>query len=91
MRRRRFLKAAFASGLAFSALPYLSAGSAGTVDVQLIGDILRSLHPGLGRYLAPREFEFRLQKLDQAWRQQPSIEQRFLSLTEFLARIRCGH
>lgn len=50
-----------------------------------------ALHPGLYRYRSPSEVERSLAALDSLWRTQTSLEERYLSLSRFLATIRCGH
>lgn len=88
--RRQFLSAAALSGAAFAAPAVLRAAPAAD-DIRLLGDILRTAHPGLHRYLSPAAFEAGLGKLGQLWLAQPAPEARFLNLTRFLAAIRCGH
>lgn len=59
--------------------------------MRLLGEILRTVHPGLHRYLSPARFEAGLARLERQWQTAPSLEARFLNLTGFLASIRCGH
>lgn len=91
LNRRRFLSAS-ALAAAGCALPApLIAARAQSEDIRLLGEILRTLHPGLHRYLSPQAFEAGLSRLNRQWQAAPSLEARFLSLTGFLATIRCGH
>ena len=91
MNRRHFLSAS-ALAAAGCALPAaLAAAPAHREDIRLLGEILRTLHPGLHRYLSPQAFEAGLARLNRQWQSAPGLEAQFLSLTGFLASIRCGH
>lgn len=50
-----------------------------------------ALHPGVHRYLSPREAERELALLEQSWDKRPALSDRYLALSRFLASIRCGH
>lgn len=91
LNRRRFLTVSTlaAAGCALSAP--LIAAQAHSEDIHLLGEILRTLHPGLHRYLSPAAFEAGLARLNRQWQAAPGLEARFLNLTRFLASIRCGH
>jgi len=96
MRRRQFLSAAAATSAAMASPAILraapvsrSTGQSG--DIGLLGEILRSLHPGLYRYLHPDAFDAAFDRLSAHWNAAPELEDRFLALTRFLAAIRCGH
>lgn len=91
LNRRRFLSAS-ALAAADCALPApLIAAPAQSADIRLLGEILRTLHPGLHRYLSPAAFEAGIARLDRQWQAAPGLEARFPSLTRFLAALRCGH
>jgi len=91
MDRRRFLSAAAFSGAAFAAPAILHGAPCQSEDLRLIGEILRTLHPGLHRYLSPLAFDAGLAQLGARWNAAPELEDRFLALTGFLVSIRCGH
>jgi Peptidase family S41 len=91
MHRRRFLAAGTLAGAASAFPAVLRAAPEKTADIRLLGEILRALHPGLHRYLSPAAFEAELTRLDRQWQAAPRLEARFLSLTRFLASLRCGH
>ena len=60
-------------------------------DIPLLDEILRTLHPGLYRYQSPKAFEQSLGALENAWAAQPDLASRYLNLSRFLAKIKCGH
>ncbi|HEX4848599.1 MAG TPA: S41 family peptidase [Novosphingobium sp.] len=89
--RRHFLSAAALSGAALAAPAVVRAKRTDSGDIRLLGEILRTLHPGLHRYLTPYRFEAALDRLDSRWQGGATLETRFAELTRFLALIRCGH
>lgn len=91
MQRRQFLTSAAATSAAFSSPAILRGATRNNEDVRLLGEVLRTLHPGLHRYLSPSAFEAGLAALDRQWQAAPDLETRFTSLTGLLAAIRCGH
>lgn len=91
MHRRHFLSVAALSGAALAAPAVIRAKRAKSGDIRLLGEILRTLHPGLHRYLTPSRFEAALDRLDGRWQGGATLETRFADLTRFLATIRCGH
>lgn len=91
MNRRHFLSAAALSGAALAAPAVLHAKRTDSGEIRLLGEILRTLHPGLHRYFSPYRFEAALDRLDSTWQGEASLETRFLALTRFLGQIRCGH
>lgn len=60
-------------------------------DISLLGEILRSLHPGLYRYQSPSQVDRSLAQLNKAWVANPDLAARYLILSRFLATIKCGH
>ena len=91
MNRRRFLSASALAATGCALPAALAAAPAHSEDIRLLGEILRTLHPGLHRYLSPQAFEAGLARLNRQWQIAPGLEAQFLSLTGFLATIRCGH
>ncbi len=89
--RRDFITGAALSGMALGLPSPVRAAPQADDDVALLGDILRSLHPGLHRYLSPRAFEAGLSRLGRTWAANLRLDARYLALSRFLATIRCGH
>ncbi len=85
------------SGAATAATSLLPAGVSAAItpgvrdDMALLGEILRTLHPGLYRYQSPQAVERSLARLSLAWAANPDLAARYLSLSRFLATIKCGH
>ena len=59
-------------------------------DVELMRDILGSLHPGLLRYNSPLQLDAAMAPFKRAFTTAPDLEQRFLALSRFLALLKCG-
>lgn len=65
-----------------------------TEDLDVLERSLRTLHPGLTRYLAPPAFDAGLRRLRAAWAQSAGSDDpapRVLALSRLLASLRCGH
>lgn len=60
-------------------------------DMMILRETLTSLHPGLYRYLSPRQAEAGMATLERAYVNAPDQATRYLALSRFLATIRCGH
>ena len=60
-------------------------------DLELIEELLRTLHPGLWRYLHPQDFVQGLAQLRRGYLEGETLAARFLALSRFLATLRCGH
>jgi hypothetical protein len=60
-------------------------------DISILRDAYETLHPGLYRYAAPRRVHARLDTLARAWTHTESRADAYLSLSRFLATVRCGH
>lgn len=88
MNRRQALTAIGAWALLPAAARLKPADLAG--DVHILREALK-LHPGLHRYSDPRRIEARLAAFGRAFVAAPTLEQRYLLLSRFLASIRCGH
>lgn len=91
--RRNFIHAG--AGLAAATIWPNALGASVSVpptgDIALLGEILRTLHPGLYRYQSPQTLERSLGRLSLAWAQNADLAARFLNLSRFLATIKCGH
>ncbi|MBS0378693.1 MAG: hypothetical protein JSS29_09420 [Proteobacteria bacterium] len=60
-------------------------------DAYVSYDALRTLHPGLDRYLSDEDFDRRYQQLRREYAQGADLATAYLSMARFLASIRCGH
>ena len=59
-------------------------------DVELIREILTTLHPGLLRYNSQLQFDAAMAPFRRAFTTAPDLAQRFLALSRFLAMLKCG-
>lgn len=87
--RRSILLGAGAAALA----PNAWAEDLGDVssDIAILRDAYENLHPGLYRYATPREMGARFDALARAWSRPQSRAEAYLSLSRFLATVKCGH
>lgn len=60
-------------------------------DIALLRDAYETLHPGLYRYNTPREMNARFDALARAWSRPQTRAEAYLSLSRFLATVKCGH
>jgi hypothetical protein len=60
-------------------------------DVDLVGELLLTLHPGVDRYTTPEALQARLAELRSAFADAPDLRGRYLLLSSMLATLRCGH
>ena len=60
-------------------------------DARLLQQAFETLHPGLRRYLDPNQERVAFQELDDAFRQDRTLGEAFLSFSRLTAKIRCGH
>lgn len=65
--------------------------SALTKDVALLRRAYETLHPGLYRYNTAAEMSGHFDRLAAAWSAGQTRSEAYLSLSRFLARVRCGH
>ena len=65
--------------------------SALSKDVALLRRAYETLHPGLYRYNTPSEMSGQFDRLAAAWSAWQTRAQAYVSLSRFLARVRCGH
>ncbi|MBI1186009.1 MAG: peptidase S41 [Alphaproteobacteria bacterium] len=88
--RRAILAGAAAfAGTSWAQTPLRGADIAG--DIALLRDAYETLHPGLYRYATQAETNARFDALADAWSRDQSLGDAFLTLSRFLATIRCGH
>lgn len=60
-------------------------------DLALLKRVYQELHPGLYRYNTEADIDRRFAALAERWRKGSTLEDAYLSLSELLATIRCGH
>ena len=91
MDRRGFLGAGCAAGLvaACTTTPLLPAHSFAE-DLAIIREAI-AIHPGALRYLDDASLEAALQRLETAYTAAPDLAGRYLALSAFLAKLKCGH
>ena len=99
--RRAILEGA--GTLAASAIPATALGAQGAggpamlrpaamqADVAILRDAYEQLHPGLLRYNTPREIDDRFAQLKAAAGRPMTLRAFYLTLSRFLATVRCGH
>jgi hypothetical protein len=88
--RRRMMAGAAALGAVAVAQPAWSAsGWAG--DIAILRKAYSAIHPGLYRYAMPGEVAARFDALEAAFAQGPDLRSAYLTLSRFLATIKCGH
>jgi hypothetical protein len=59
-------------------------------DIDIAGEILRELHPGLLRYASQLQVDASMAALKRAFISAPDLAQRYLVLSRFLASLKCG-
>jgi C-terminal processing protease CtpA/Prc len=60
-------------------------------DIGILRAAYMQMHPGLYRYSTPAQIEARLAVLEQDWSRDQSLASAYLSLSRFLASVKCGH
>lgn len=60
-------------------------------DIAILREAYETLHPGLYRYNARAEMSVRFEALERTWSRPQSLAQAYLSLSRFLATVKCGH
>ncbi|MEQ1491873.1 MAG: peptidase S41, partial [Terricaulis sp.] len=60
-------------------------------DIAILRDAYENLHSGLYRYATPREMSSRFDALARAWSRPQTRADAYLSLSRFLATVKCGH
>ena len=81
---------AAALGAAAVSLPTLSANDwAG--DIAILRKAYSAIHPGLYRYATPGEVAARFDALEAAFAKGLDLRSAYLSLSRFLATVKCGH
>ncbi len=96
MNRRHLLQSGLGAGLALLQ-PSLASASVlirdteADDDLSIIRESLLAIHPGLTRYLSPRQFEQEMAVLATHWTRDTSAGARYLALSRMLAKVRCGH
>jgi hypothetical protein len=91
LQRRTILKSSAVAAALFCPHTLAAKSEIEPDDAGLVETILLSLHPGLYRYLSPREFTQISAKFKVEFRNSTDSAQRYLALSRLLAKIRCGH
>ncbi|MFZ2031696.1 MAG: S41 family peptidase [Vitreimonas sp.] len=60
-------------------------------DIAILRDAYETLHPGLYRYATPTQMSGRFDALARAFAHDQTRAEAYLSLSRFLASVRCGH
>lgn len=60
-------------------------------DIAILRRAYETLHPGLYRYATPAEMNARFDALAASWSKASSTTDAYLSLSRFLATVKCGH
>jgi hypothetical protein len=60
-------------------------------DIAILREAYETLHPGLYRYNSRAEIDAHFDALGRAWSREQSLARAYLSLSQFLATIKCGH
>lgn len=60
-------------------------------DIDLLRDAFETLHPGLYRYRTRQQIAQDFERLKDSWRRPIGLAEAYLSLSQFLATLRCGH
>lgn len=61
------------------------------VDLRILRQSLTTIHAGLYRYQSPEEFDRSFAELERKFRNGASQAEVFLAVSEFTAKIKCGH
>ena len=59
--------------------------------MHVLRDLLTHIHPGVDRYMSPRDLDQGLSALATVWQRSDDLATRYLALSRLLATIRCGH
>ena len=60
-------------------------------DIAILRSAFETMHPGLYRYATLAQIDRGFKQLEAQWAGAASLAEAYLSLSEFLATIRCGH
>jgi len=82
-------RAVVVGGLAAFAAPALRGSNSS--DSAIIRRAYSLLHPGLLRYNSPSQIETRFDQFQRDWDDADDLAGRYLTLTKFLAALKCGH
>jgi Peptidase family S41 len=92
--RRGVLAGAAAVGISSLTPPAASAAfdtAAVGNDIAILRRSYTLLHPGLTRYATPQSVAARFDRLEVDFARQPTLRDAYLTLSRFLATVRCGH
>ena len=60
-------------------------------DIAILRQAYTQMHPGLYRYATPAQVNARLNALERDWSRDQTLASAYLSLSRFLATVKCGH
>ena len=83
--------AALAHSPPASASTRLSGKQLVETDLPVLEQAYRALHPGLLRYNTEAQLDARFAGLKAAWSRDQTLAEAYLSLSIFLAQLKCGH
>lgn len=90
--RRHFLAGAAGLAVAPSAWGQTALRGADLAgDIAILREAYETLHAGLYRYATPAQITARFDALAEAWRRDQTRAEAYLTLSRFLASVRCGH
>lgn len=89
--RRQFLIGGSALALIATKAPALAPLNGIQADIKLLREAFVALHPGLLRYVTSLDLDRRFAELEASWAREQNQVEAYLSLSRFLATIRCGH
>jgi hypothetical protein len=90
--RRSFLGGAFCASFVSSAWAETQEDARGFGgDIAILREAYQTLHPGLYRYNTRTDVSARFETLGRVWSRHQTLPQAYLSLSRFLATIKCGH
>ena len=92
MTTRRIFLAGAGALAALSGMPMAAAlGKNMSQDIAILRSAFETMHPGLYRYATLAQIDRGFRQLEARWAGAASLAEAYLSLSEFLATIRCGH
>lgn len=93
MLNRRLVLSGLVASAAAASLPRSARASSQEManDIAIVRQAIETLHPGLYRYLTPREATRGFERLANEFTRADDQAGRYLALSRFLATIKCGH
>jgi C-terminal processing protease CtpA/Prc len=89
--RRQILAGAGALAVAGASTAMTSPSTGLASDIRILRRAYQTMHPGLYRYATPAQMNRWFDELEAIWAKAPTQRELYLSLSRFLARVKCGH